>query len=699
MARFAKLNCVAYGASFPQGAIYELGILGQTVRFHSAPASYGGVLDWYFGQQHAGEGAMVNAEANAASFVNSVKAYLNSIGETRYDVFGVVTYDTISGSPASLAVSIKAKEYNDALNFTSAQVLNSGSSTTSAKVQYTNDYPPTAEAIVANAICFGSSTGSIALNVAGGYAPYTFEWSDGSTEKDRFDLAHGEYEVIVTDSQTPQQIYENGWTYPGWVTEDHPGVVTLKVIVGQNNQLLVVGNVGNDSIAVDVTGGVFPYTYEWSDGIKTRNRTNVEPGKYTLTVRDAGGCSRTVNFTISLERFFFSRNPVLLELQAADIEAKPNLRFICEVWVEPEYLSGNFVLATPDAFEHPADAEGKTKFDVSEILNAFVEPHLPDFNQKVVKRADKAFKRFYLRYTEAYGDPVVPESFIVQDNRYVLCGGLDAAEHFANTFFKSYLPNRKPFFSWDPAVKSVLVNQPEHLYFMPDSFELLDFRVKAKVTFTDGSITTFQPFLQAGIRRFELYSIPVGHDQLGLGQLQPGKQVRSWDIYLVDSLNNVISETRRYILDGRHYEQVHFFVYANALGGYNTLAATGRSKLSVDPQAQLIERERPADALSGDTLTLSKYSKRTLQLTSGHKSRAELEALQDFLTSEDVKLVGIDRFIPGRLSDRSADVYDSTKPLNGISFDFILPKMYSYTPSLKLAGYADESNLLTPLKP
>ncbi|WP_266206235.1 SprB repeat-containing protein [Pontibacter kalidii] len=533
---------------------------------------------------------------------------------------------------------------------------------------------------VFHVVCYGNNTGNITVQVESVFPPYTYRWNDGSTEQNRFNIPAGTYIVTVTDSKGFSDSKE--------------------VEVRQNNQIQVIGSIGNNSIEVSASGGIAPYTFHWEDGVNTKDRSDVAPGRYTLTVRDSVDCTQTVTFTISSERFFFSKNPVLLSLQAADYQEKPNLRFVCEVWVEPEYLSGNFMLATPEPFEHPADQYGRTQFDVREILDAFVEPHLPDFNQKVVKRADKAFKRFFLRHTEAYGDPVVLDPFTVQDNRYVLCGGLDDPEHFAGTYFNNYRQNRKPFFTWEPAVKETFVDQQEFLYFMPDSFELTDFRVRVKVVLKDGGTQTIEPFTQGDIRRFELYAIPTGHNQLGLGSLQPGKEVRSWEVYVVDGFNNVLSETRRYKLSTGSFAQVRYFIYANSLGGYNTLAATGRARLSVDPKAQLIERSRPVDALSGDSIILSKNSQRTLELSTGHKSRAELLALQDFLNSADVKLIGSDRFIPGRLSDKSADVLDEDPlKLPAISFDFILNKMHSYTPQLRLSGYPDESALLKPLNP
>lgn len=50
---------------------------------------------------------------------------------------------------------------------------------------------------------------------------------------------------------------------------------------------------GNGTATVTVSGGVPPYTYEWSDGQTTPMATDLEDGEYTVTVTDANGCTVT----------------------------------------------------------------------------------------------------------------------------------------------------------------------------------------------------------------------------------------------------------------------------------------------------------------------------------------------------------------------------------------------------------------------
>lgn len=54
-------------------------------------------------------------------------------------------------------------------------------------------------------------------------------------------------------------------------------------------------NLCNGSATVDVVGGTPPYTYTWSNGGSTRTITNLCPGTYTVTVKDASNCSSTTS--------------------------------------------------------------------------------------------------------------------------------------------------------------------------------------------------------------------------------------------------------------------------------------------------------------------------------------------------------------------------------------------------------------------
>lgn len=138
-----------------------------------------------------------------------------------------------------------------------------------------------------NVSCFGGSNGSIDLTVTGGTTPYNYLWSNGATTQDLNGLSPGIYSVTVTDAlgQTA--------TLSAFILQ--PFALTLSEY---NNNVSCNG--GSDGfIVLTVIGGTPPYSYLWSNGVRTKNLSNLFAGIYSVTVTDAHGCTSTAQATIS----------------------------------------------------------------------------------------------------------------------------------------------------------------------------------------------------------------------------------------------------------------------------------------------------------------------------------------------------------------------------------------------------------------
>jgi PKD repeat protein len=129
--------------------------------------------------------------------------------------------------------------------------------------------------------CYGDTTGSIDLTVAGGTAPYTYLWSNGAPAQDLTGLAAGTYSVTATDA--------SGCTATRSVTITQPAALSASVTH------LDVGCYGDSTASIDlsVTGGTLPYAYLWSNGATTQDLSGIPAGSYSVTVTDAKGCTVT----------------------------------------------------------------------------------------------------------------------------------------------------------------------------------------------------------------------------------------------------------------------------------------------------------------------------------------------------------------------------------------------------------------------
>lgn len=148
---------------------------------------------------------------------------------------------------------------------------------------------PTLDA-VNNATCFGATDGSILISVSGGTPPYTYEWSDGSTNQNLTGVGAGLYSGTLSDALG---CLYNSPQIP--ITE--PAQIVLTQDSVQNN--VCYGGTNGRVYTTIQSGGVAPFTFAWSNGDATEDISALAAGTYTLTVSDANSCTSTVSGAVS----------------------------------------------------------------------------------------------------------------------------------------------------------------------------------------------------------------------------------------------------------------------------------------------------------------------------------------------------------------------------------------------------------------
>jgi hypothetical protein len=566
---------------------------------------------------------------------------------------GTYTYQWNDGATSQDRTGLKAGTY-------SVTVTDSyGTTGSSGDIVITEPTPIDITYTVTDATCFGSSTGNINITVSGGTPSYSYKWSDGSTLSSRINLPAGNYTLTVTDANSCTK--------------------SVTVRVGQPTRIEIVTNIYGKDVTLDVTGGSGGYTYQWSDGATTKDRNDLADGTYSIVVKDINGCSATATVVIDSFKFYFSKNPVWLQLQAENYGSKPNLSFECEVWIEKQYKSEVFEKIY--SAEHPSRQNGSTDFDMQEVLNAYLFCAVPEFGDTLIRRVDSNFKRFYLQHNEKFGVPPVPAQSTQIKTYYVLAGGLSELEYSLQTFFTSYLDGHKPFLTWAPAVKSIFRNQHEYLHLVINDPLVSTFHVYAKIFYTDGTDQEVRLLTQNTVQTYEVYRIPAGVEQLGLAS-KSAKPLYKYELYLKSGSSAMISEVRTYkvVPDS---SQNRCFLYQNSLGGWDTLAATGRSRAGLKTNEEVIEQKLPVKYKPSDREqeVISKTGQITEKISAGLYTNAERAHLVDFAISPQVYEITKNAYVPVRIQC-DMDVFDEFEEMQEFEFDAIPPVTRKYTPEL-----------------
>lgn len=192
-----------------------------------------------------------------------------------------------TGRTDSLLVNVKAGSYT-VLVTTSDNCAKTG-------VVTINENRPIA---ITNTTTYATSSkgGSISVDVSGGSGNKSVAWSTGASSLNITNLETGIYTVTATDLA---------------------GCKAEKKLVLRDScsPLITVDSVKNSpcmeqagAAYISVIGGSAPYSYKWTDGTTTEDRTSLAAGQYVVTVTDANSCANVAHVNVDVR---LPQNPMI----------------------------------------------------------------------------------------------------------------------------------------------------------------------------------------------------------------------------------------------------------------------------------------------------------------------------------------------------------------------------------------------------
>ncbi len=160
--------------------------------------------------------------------------------------------------------------------------------TTSTTVNLSNSNPPITltPTITSNTTCNGGN-GAITVITTPVGPTYTYEWASGETVNALTGLVPGSYTVTVSAggacTQTASYVVPNAPNNPSGSIAPTPSTCALP----------------NGNLNLTASGGVAPYTFEWSNGATSEDLIGVDAGPYTVTITGSNGCTATASVNLT----------------------------------------------------------------------------------------------------------------------------------------------------------------------------------------------------------------------------------------------------------------------------------------------------------------------------------------------------------------------------------------------------------------
>lgn len=359
---------------------------------------------------------------------------------------------------------------------------------------------------------------------------------------------------------------------------------------------------------------------------------------------------------------------------APTVDTTPiNYKVLFEVFVERTYKGGDYVQAAQ--LENIPDSDGYMSFDISSILEAeckagMAEPVVPEWGTADSFLADN-LRRYYVRYTEEYGTPVVAQEWQYDEVRTCMNGGVSQSIYATGDWLAD-LNVDNALLTWMPNGRKVGRAQPEYISFYNwDSVEREVFVRMRWYDIADNAVSTPSGHLTALLLQpNEVATLPVGPEVLGLNANFDAYRYDVQVVYNDGEAYQPLSQWRTYLLDDDNYHSERYIQYLNGFGVVETWRCTGVWGKKINIQRAIAERPLLPDfnEFATDRFQYQKNWDHELTYRTGYVTRGEADVLQEMLIGGEVYDVAEEGHIPLTLETNSFAVTDTDQDLHAYQF-------------------------------
>ncbi len=399
----------------------------------------------------------------------------------------------------------------------------------------------------------------------------------------------------------------------------------------------------------------------------TYNATSI-----TFTAKEVGADYTTVSFC--------SATGISISTMTAgtDRTLADNYRMRVDIYAESEYEA--------DDFAHVASVEGEpipgyADFDSSELLRAtFSEPDLPAYIETTVVKSTKMLKRYYLVYSERYGNPSVMKKAEQTDNLMAYFGGVSLPEYNINPLVLDHFNTEKRFLTWQETDKRQWTDSQDYLYFaVPGGVS--QFRVVVSAVYTDGSSSTAYPWTRTSMNAGDIFRIPSGYANLAAvsGVFTSGRTVKYYTVAVDDNGGTpvTLADGFLYRMEYRERYEKHTFLFNNSLPAMETLITTGELVTGVSVEAFTAEQARVFSESVVDALTFRTYAEKldVFKVSTGWQTKVRIDQVTDELLLADYVYIADPvrgKWVKVIINKASIEKFKTQQDMYAVNFEYTL---------------------------
>lgn len=351
---------------------------------------------------------------------------------------------------------------------------------------------------------------------------------------------------------------------------------------------------------------------------------------------------------LTFDNIYFSRNPISQIVSAPVLAGESFVNANAKTAVELIQGNDNYLDIFRQVTEPVNDA---ATFRLESVVDSKLTLSPPNEVLGTIEELTDRIKRFQFFEGKTINDEEVPSTWFLTKTALVLKGGISTLKFPSVDFFGQYYLANKPFLTWQSKSKTVIYDQEEFLYYFVNDASIHQLKLTANIYYEDGTTTnlhqivvTDQDFADTSTTiKGRLFVFPAGRENAVLNFVDPTKNILKYDMFLRNQDGLIVTEIRTYIVDYLKNPNTEYFLFANSLGGFDSLAATGKTQEMMEVTKDLYESTLPENYSVKDAQlhVLKSRFKDTFKSNSGYlKSKTEANYLaHELINSEQVYLL------------------------------------------------------------